>query len=334
MCAEILDERLEIKQHVRVAAHVLAHLIDHEEQAEVVRLARHISLDFADQLRDAEFLLAAVIEPVPRRGLAHAQHLGHGRHDLILKEGKGIPRILPAVAIRRRKGLPEGVQLALARKVLLQPRRLEILAVVTQMIVEHLREDAQHSRLVLVDGALDVDVEEDGLRLALRRLGQEMLQLRRLREFLLKAFAHLIRGRQIAVQQIGEDFEKVRFTTAEETRNPDADIRRGLGKCPSIRLQEGAEMLAQLVRDDVLVHLLADDLIVLLVDFDDTVDGTVDILGEHLLYFHAKSVLCYVLGQGNTDKSVSAPLWLSKMRLRQVSADSADVEAPVILVGG
>lgn len=45
-------------------------------------------------------------------------------------------------------------------------------------------------------------------------------------------------------------------------------------------------MLAQLGGDDVLVELLLEHCLVGLVDFDDTVDGAVDVLLEHVLYLH------------------------------------------------
>ena len=45
-------------------------------------------------------------------------------------------------------------------------------------------------------------------------------------------------------------------------------------------------MLAQLGGDDVLIELLLEDGFVGLIDLDDTVDGAVDVLLEHVLYLH------------------------------------------------
>ena len=76
------------------------------------------------------------------------------------------------------------------------------------------------------------------------------------------------------------------FTTAEETVNPDADVGRRMVVGRAVVIEKGVEVLAQLGGDDVLVELLLEHCLVGLVDFDDTVDGAVDVLLEHVLYLH------------------------------------------------
>ena len=76
------------------------------------------------------------------------------------------------------------------------------------------------------------------------------------------------------------------FTTAEETGDPDADVGRRTVVGGAVVIKKGVEVLAQLGGDDVLVELLLKHCLVGLVDFDDTVDGAVDVLLEHVLYLH------------------------------------------------
>lgn len=76
------------------------------------------------------------------------------------------------------------------------------------------------------------------------------------------------------------------FTTAEEAGDPDADVGRRTVVGGAVVIKKGVEVLAQLGGDDVFVELLLEHCLVGLVDFDDTVDGAVDVLLEHVLYLH------------------------------------------------
>ena len=80
------------------------------------------------------------------------------------------------------KDLTELLPFALLAHKLLQPGSLQIFPVEAKMIVEHLGKDPQHCCFGLVAGAFNVDVEEDGIRMACSRLLYLLLQLRHLFE--------------------------------------------------------------------------------------------------------------------------------------------------------
>ena len=286
LAAELLDDGLEVEEHVAVGADVLADLVNHEEEAVVVRLLVDVRLDLPDEMRDAELLLAAGVEPVARGRLAHPEDLHHRFDDLVLVEGERVAGFLPAVAELLLECALEVLELALLREILLEAGGLQVFAVKAEMVVEHLREHAEHGRLVLVAGPLDVDVEEDGLRLALRGLVDELVDVPVVGELPRKRLLRAeLRGLP-AVEEVRQDLQEVGFTASEEAGDPYADVSRRLAERLAVGLEERLEMLLQLLRDDILVHLLADDVEVVLVDLDDAVDGTVYVLLEHLLDFH------------------------------------------------
>ena len=82
---------------------------------------------------------------------------------MLAVEGESLARLLPALAAALFKGGAESRCFALLVDVLFQHGDLEIVAVEAEVVVKHFGEDAQHRRLVLIDGTFDVDVEEDGL---------------------------------------------------------------------------------------------------------------------------------------------------------------------------
>ena len=163
--AQLFRERLEVQEHVRIRAHVLAHFVGHEQKAEIIALAVHVFADVLDQAGNGELHGAFVREPGAGVVLAHVQRFHQRGDDVLAVEGEGLARLLPAFAAALFKGGAESRCFALLVDVLFQHGDLEIVAVEAEVVVKHLGEDAQHRRLVLIDGAFDVDVEEDGLGL-------------------------------------------------------------------------------------------------------------------------------------------------------------------------
>ena len=93
------------------------------------------------------------------------------------------------------------------------------------------------------------------------------------------------------LQQVGQHFQKMRFTAAKEAGNPDTNISgRNLERLQVI-VEEGDDMLLQFPRNDVLVQFLHQNIEFVLVDLDDTVNRAVNAFFEHFLDSHTVSPL-------------------------------------------
>ena len=227
---DLFHQRLQIHHQIAIVADVLTDFIHAEQEAEVSFLAVHIFLDFRDELLDAHVGVLFAVEPVAGCCLAHTENRLQNLHHIVFKEGSGIAGVDPLVPVDFLEGSAERLRLALLINEAFQLRHLEVFAIEAAVVIEHLRKDAQHGGLVLVDRSFDVDVEQDGLRgnadaFLHRRIHHRIIKL--VRKVIKGVFAvHLFVG-----EKVGEHFQEVRFTTAKEARNPDADlIGRGINR--------------------------------------------------------------------------------------------------------
>ena len=289
LAADFLDQGLEVHEQIGIAADILADLVDHEEQAEVIGLGVHIFLDLGNELRNGGLDGLVPVEPVEGGLLAHAEDLLQGGDHVILEEGIGIASLDPGGAVFILKDAPEFLRLALFRDKLFQLGDLQILAVKTEVVIEHLGKHAQHGGFVLVDGALDIDVEEDGIRMALGSPVDEHEGGGIIRKLLAEALNGLHTVHFPVLQQVGEHFQEVRFTAAEEAGDPDADIRRLFAEGFVIVVEEGDEVLLQFPGDDVFFQFLNQNCRLILIDLDDTVNLTINVVPEHRLNSHTAS---------------------------------------------
>ena len=85
----------------------------------------------------------------------------------------------------------------------------------------------------------------------------------------------------------------MRFTTAKEARNPHADFIGGHVEGARITFEEMREMPLQLARDHVFGKLLFNGAFVVLGNFDDAVDRTVDVFLKHVANNHRKPPMRY-----------------------------------------
>ena len=175
--------------------------------------------------------------------------------------------------------------------VMLQHGELQVVAVEAQMVVEHLGKDAQNSRLVLVDGAFHVDVEQNRFRLASGGFINHHEGGGIIGELLPKALDGSDSLDFPVLQNVGQHLQEVGFTAAKEAGNPHAGIRGRRIKGVAVIAEEGHEMLLQLIGDDVFVQLLFDDIIVGLLHLNHAVDFAVNIIGEHVVNPHDPSPL-------------------------------------------
>ena len=78
----------------------------------------------------------------------------------------------------------------------------------------------------------------------------------------------------------------MRFTTSKEARDPDTYIRRRLMERIGIIIEEGNHVLADITGDDIFLYFLLQNVSSILINLNDTVDLTVDVIMKHLLYSH------------------------------------------------
>ena len=252
---DLFHQRLQIHHQITIVTDVLTDFIHAEQKAEVAFLAVHILLDLGDELLDAHVGVLFAVKPVAGCRLAHAENRLQNLNHIVLEEGGGIAGVDPLFPVDFLEGSAEGVRLALLVNEAFQLRHLEVFAIEAAVVVEHLRKDAQHGGLVLVDRAFDVDVEQDGFRgnadtFLHRRIHHRIIKL--VRKVIKGVFAvHLFVG-----EKVGKHFQKVRFTTAKEARNPDADlISRGVNRLYVV-IKECGEVTPQFFRDNVLAEFL------------------------------------------------------------------------------
>ena len=86
----------------------------------------------------------------------------------------------------------------------------------------------------------------------------------------------------LPVQQVGEDFQKVRFTTAEEAGDPDAGFGGLAHDALFVVVKKFTEVLGQFAGDNILFQFLLGVAVLALADNDNTLDVAVNGLFEHI----------------------------------------------------
>ena len=219
---------MQIEHEIAVRADVLTDFVDHEEQAEIFASGVYILFDFPDKLFDGKVGGFCAVKPVAGSRLAHAERGDKRVYDVVLKKRERIAGRFPAVAVDFFKFCPEAVRFPSLFNELFQPRNFQIVAVKPAVFIEHLGKYAQDRRFVLGDRAFGVNIKEDRVR----RHAGAVLQLgieHRVVEFVRKVLDGMLPGDNLIGQKIRENFQKVRFTAAEETGDPYADLVRRLG---------------------------------------------------------------------------------------------------------
>ena len=121
------------------------------------------------------------------------------------------------------------------------------------MVIEHLCENTKNSSLVFVAKAFNINVEKNGFRLTLRSTVNQHKGCR----IIFKLFPETLYTANalnfFVLQKIREHFQKVRFTTSKEARNPNAHIGGRLLKGIAVVVEKGNEMLLQFLGDNILI---------------------------------------------------------------------------------
>ena len=154
------------------------------------------------------------------------------------------------------------------------------------MVIEHFGKDTHYSGLVLVDGTFNINVEKDSLCFTLGSSVDLHKGGRIIRKLLAEHFNRSSSGNILILQNIRQHFQKVRFTTSKEARDPDSNIsRRGI-KGVAVVIEKGREVFSQFFCNNVLFYFLFDNIVCVLIDLDNAIDLTVDVIIEHILYSH------------------------------------------------
>ena len=157
------------------------------------------------------------------------------------------------------------------------------------MLEEHALERAQKRRFRRVAflplPALGVDVEENrlgGHAGAATHFGIDHLVF----ELAVEVVNGRLAANHLVCQQVRQHFQEVRLARAEEARNPYADFVGGYVERGFVAFEEVCEVALQFARYHVFGKFLLDGLLVALRDFDNSVDGTVDVLAEQVPNYH------------------------------------------------
>ena len=130
---------------------------------------------------------------------AHAQDRLEHLHHIVLKESKRIPGLCPGCAVDFLEFLAKFLRFALTVNEAFQLGNFQVVSIKPAVVVEHLSKGAANGSLIFIDGALNVDVEQDGLcgdRDAFDRLG--------VHHRIVKLVLKVIEGRGSADHLIGE----------------------------------------------------------------------------------------------------------------------------------
>ena len=202
-------------------------------------------------------------------------------------EAVGVALLHPGHARDALVDLAEALGAAPVVHHLLEACELEVEPEEAQVLVEDARERAQEGSLgvgaLLPSAAHVVDVEEDGLGGHARSPphGRHHHGVVDLPVEVVDGAPPVYLG---VLEEVGEHLQEVGLAAPEVAGDPDADAVGGRVERPLVGLEEVGEVAAQLARDDVLVELLADCLVV--GHLDDAVDVAVDVALEQVVDDH------------------------------------------------
>ena len=162
--SDFFHKGLQIDHQIPVVTDILTDLVHHKQQTEVLSFSVHILFDVRDELGNAQFICLFTIEPVPGSLFAHAENRLQYFHNIVLKEGEGVPRFHPRCAIDFFKGGAELLGFTLLFNEAFQLGNLQIVPIEAAVVIEHLGKDAQNSGLIFRDRTFNVDIEQNGLR--------------------------------------------------------------------------------------------------------------------------------------------------------------------------
>ncbi len=242
--------------------------------------------------RDAESLLG-LLEPLVCCLGGQSQYLRQGLFDIVLIELVAVALFGPDQTGRFVEGLNKALVYPALGQVALHVCDVWVVAAESLMLVENAQEDIKDRIASVVGTRLAVDVEQDDIGAIGDRLvdicaNHRIAQLVGIEEGNSVASVTLGIPSPDVSQQVGQGFQEVRLTRAEEAADPDAYAvgNGGIRQVGAIGLEEAAKVFFQLVGNHILVELLVHGGVVRLVRFDHTIDGAVELLGEDVFNAH------------------------------------------------
>ncbi|MCY1286006.1 hypothetical protein D9M69_383460 [compost metagenome] len=292
--AEVFSDGLQGQHQTGIAADELADLVHQEQDTVLGRLGLEVlAHPVAEVLdRDTECLFG-LLEPLVRCFGGQSQHLCQGFLDIVLIELVAIALFGPDQTSRFIEGLNKALVDASLGQMALHVRDVWVVAAEPLMLIENTQEDIEDRVASVVGTRLAVDVEQNNIGAIGNGLvdicaNHRIAQLVGIEEGNSIADVALSIPSPDVGQQVGQGFQEVRLTRAEEAADPDAyAVGNGrIRQVGAIGLEEAAKMLFQLVGNHILVELLVHGGVVRLVRFDHTIDGAVEFLGEDVFNAH------------------------------------------------
>ena len=290
---QLLHNGLQVEHQAGIVADILADFIHQKNQVEVGGFALHVFGDFLGQAVDADFGGFRAVEPVACGLIGNARRLRQRGGHVVLPEGKGLARGFPRLGVDLLKSCFEGRQLALTIQKTLKGGNLQVVAVIAAVFIKDLGEYAQNRVPVLAHGGFCINIEQNHLGGGLRDAAHHFVSVGIVIEFIGKVIDGLFAAHLFIGQQVGKNLEKVRFTAAEEARNPNANFICCALNALFVLIIKCAEVLLQLAGDYVFLQLLTAVFVVRLHHLDYAVDRAVNAFLEHILQFHSKAPCLY-----------------------------------------
>ena len=288
--SQVFGNSLQIEHQLGIVADVLADLIHQENQATVAAFTHQVFLDQFGKILDADPVgVIRFFAPIAACRFGHEADFGQCIHDVVLDEVKPVADLCPWLAMVGRKPLFEFVISSLLYQMPLQVGQKRDSAAESLHFVKHLEEDGDNRVFAVFAGhvALRVDIEQDHVRQAIggklhvrqhHRVGDLFIFRKVLQGFFAVHFA--------VGQQVGQDFQEVRFTAAKEAGNPDAHLVGPPIDPFAVAAEEIGEMALQLAGDDIFLQFLADVFVIGLPDLDHALDVPVNRFCKHVLDQH------------------------------------------------
>ena len=293
---QIFRDGLQIQQQLQIVAHILSHFVHHKDHMVVGPLGLDVVIDKLGEVFDGDGVIhvRGTLTPVSSSLLRHESHRIQHFHNIILHKHKVMPGFVPGLHGHILECALKRLQLALGIQVALQVSNVGILTAVAQFFIKDLQEHLDNCIpvVVAVHVTLGVDVEQNDVRRCIRCFAHickdkvivDLIVVHKILNGLL-AVHHTI------VKDIGQDFQEMRFTTAEEAGNPHAHGICGAIDAAAIGFKESSKVLLQLMGNNIFLQLLADVRIIILTDLDNASDITVDLFGKHITNIHAVLLL-------------------------------------------
>ena len=279
LASKILSNRLQVQHEVAVLADVLADLVHKKNNVLVLALAVQIGTNALCKIVNADGVgFRRFLAPVAGGGLAHKSHRRKRIHNAVLNKVEVLARFFPGRAVLVLKRRFELLVASILGQLTLQIRHMGHGTAKAQFLVEHPQEHIHDGILVLlsIGLALGIDVEQDNIRRCLSRkahIGQHhrVMNLLILHEVVKRSFI----ANALVPQDVGEDFQKVRFTTPEKTGDPYSHFRSRSRNPLLICRKEIPEMLFQFPRDNIFLQLLRYIRVITLAHDDDALNFTI-----------------------------------------------------------